>query len=254
MKKHMKRIITMLVASMVAGSSLAVPAFAEAAAPVDPATIADPSATAIVAEPEPDTTLKAKATGRGHIKLTWKKVSDSEGYVIYRSTKANKKGEKIYSTSKSSKKSYTDKKAKVKKTYYYSIDVIEPEPEVITADPALLTATADASAIAEDEDFVNPDVVKVKNKLNVKKTLKVKAYAYTGGGHTASGKKAQEGRIAVDPKVIKLGTWLYVEGYGLCQACDTGGAIKGKTIDVYFDKLNECYKWGVKYPKVYVLE
>ncbi|MGQ7075067.1 3D domain-containing protein, partial [Escherichia sp. SP-MK2] len=40
--------------------------------------------------------------------------------------------------------------------------------------------------------------------------------------------------IAVDPKVIKLGTKVWVEGYGDAIAGDTGGAIKGNKIDVLF--------------------
>jgi uncharacterized protein YabE (DUF348 family)/3D (Asp-Asp-Asp) domain-containing protein len=42
------------------------------------------------------------------------------------------------------------------------------------------------------------------------------------------------GIVAVDPRVIKLGTRLFVEGYGYAVAADTGGAIKGSIIDVCF--------------------
>ena len=62
----------------------------------------------------------------------------------------------------------------------------------------------------------------------------MKATAYSGGGYCANGKRCKVGRVAVDPNVVPLGTWLYVKGYGFCQACDTGGAIKGKRIDLYF--------------------
>ena len=40
--------------------------------------------------------------------------------------------------------------------------------------------------------------------------------------------------IAVDPRVIPLGTKVHVEGYGYAVAADTGGAIKGNKIDVFF--------------------
>ncbi|EGD50148.1 3D domain-containing protein [Thermoanaerobacter ethanolicus JW 200] len=52
-------------------------------------------------------------------------------------------------------------------------------------------------------------------------------------GITATGTKATRGVIAVDPRVIPLGTRLYVEGYGFGIAADTGGAIKGDKIDVF---------------------
>jgi 3D (Asp-Asp-Asp) domain-containing protein len=95
--------------------------------------------------------------------------------------------------------------------------------------------------------------VKVKNSLSFKKKFRVKAYSYTGGGTTASGKRCQVGRIAVDPHVIKLGTWVYVQGYGIAQACDTGGNIKGKTVDLYQNSEKACNRWGVRHPVVYVL-
>ncbi|WBW98291.1 3D domain-containing protein [Oceanirhabdus sp. W0125-5] len=60
--------------------------------------------------------------------------------------------------------------------------------------------------------------------------------------------------IAVDPRVIPLGTKVYVEGYGLAIAEDVGGAIKGNKIDVYVHKYSDTLKWGVRHVKVYILE
>ncbi len=91
-----------------------------------------------------------------------------------------------------------------------------------------------------------------------------KATAYTADdkwGHaTASGMYAQVGVIAVDPRVIPMGTKVYIEGingagdYGYAIAGDTGGAIKGNIIDLYKNSESECYSWGVKYVNIYVLE
>lgn len=86
------------------------------------------------------------------------------------------------------------------------------------------------------------------------KKFTVKAYSYTGGGTTASGKVAAEGRIAVDPSVIPLGTQVYVEGYGFAEACDTGGDIKGNTIDVYYNSASKCRSWGRRYVTIYILK
>lgn len=84
----------------------------------------------------------------------------------------------------------------------------------------------------------------------------VKAYSYYMGtdARGASGNICTRGTCAVDPNVIPLGTKLYIEGYGYAVANDTGGAIKGKTVDLYMSSTSECYTWGVKYVKVYVLE
>ena len=61
---------------------------------------------------------------------------------------------------------------------------------------------------------------------------------------TASGMRATKGVVAVDPRVIPLGTRLNVEGYGNCIAGDTGSAIKGNRIDLCFDTLEEMNSWG----------
>jgi 3D (Asp-Asp-Asp) domain-containing protein len=77
------------------------------------------------------------------------------------------------------------------------------------------------------------------------RTMMVEATAYTWtGNRTATGTWPEVGTIAVDPEVIPLGTRLYVEGYGWGVAADTGGLIKGRIIDVYFDTHRECIEWG----------
>ena len=85
-----------------------------------------------------------------------------------------------------------------------------------------------------------------------KKTLYLQATAYSGGGLTATGKAVTYNpngisTIAVDPRVIPLGSLVEVSGYGLAVASDTGGAIKGNIIDVYFNSEAECTRWGRKH-------
>jgi len=80
------------------------------------------------------------------------------------------------------------------------------------------------------------------------------AYSHSAGSITATGTYARRGTIAVDPRVIPLGTRLYVEGYGYGVAEDTGGAIKGDKIDVFFETDAEAYRWGVRRVKLYILE
>ena len=76
----------------------------------------------------------------------------------------------------------------------------------------------------------------------------------SGSGRTASGMMAGKGVVAVDPRVIRLGTKLYVEGYGFCVAGDTGGAIKGARIDLGFNSYREALRFGRRRVTVYVLE
>ena len=59
--------------------------------------------------------------------------------------------------------------------------------------------------------------------------------------------------IAVDPRLIPLGTRVWVEGYGEAIAGDTGGAIKGHKIDVFIPSYDRAMQWGVKKVKMRVL-
>jgi 3D (Asp-Asp-Asp) domain-containing protein len=60
--------------------------------------------------------------------------------------------------------------------------------------------------------------------------------------------------IAADPKVFPLGTILYIPGYGYGVVADTGSAIKGRRIDLYFNTVEEVYRlWGKKQVNVYVI-
>ncbi|MDO4173228.1 MAG: 3D domain-containing protein [Eubacteriales bacterium] len=105
-----------------------------------------------------------------------------------------------------------------------------------------------------------PTVATSGGSLSYSRVLTVEATAYSGGGTTASGMKAQVGRIAVDPSVIPLGTKLYITSadgtswiYGEAVAADTGGAIKGNRIDLYFNTESECNSFGRRSAKVYIL-
>lgn len=91
----------------------------------------------------------------------------------------------------------------------------------------------------------------------------VASTAYTANcngcsGHTATGINLHQNPdikvIAVDPRVIPLGTKVYVEGYGYAIAADTGSAIKGNKIDVFFSSKSEAYRWGYRKVKIKILK
>ena len=76
--------------------------------------------------------------------------------------------------------------------------------------------------------------------------LKVDAVAYHLPGHTASGLPVGKGVVAVDPRLIPLGTRLFVPGYGRGIAADVGVAIKGRIIDLWMPNHTAARKWGRK--------
>jgi 3D (Asp-Asp-Asp) domain-containing protein/peptidoglycan hydrolase CwlO-like protein len=75
-----------------------------------------------------------------------------------------------------------------------------------------------------------------------------------GNGITAIGLRARKGIIAVDPRVIPLGTRIYIPGYGEALAADTGGWIKGNRVDLCFESREECYRYGRRRIKIYLIE
>ncbi|AOZ92067.1 3D domain-containing protein [Paenibacillus crassostreae] len=115
--------------------------------------------------------------------------------------------------------------------------------------------------------------VSAPNQDQVIRTVKVVATGYTAGyestgknpnhpqyGITYSGVKVQRNKnkvstIAADLKVFPLGSILYIPGYGYGIVADTGSAIKGHKIDLYFKTTKQVYKeWGKKDVEVQVIK
>lgn len=79
------------------------------------------------------------------------------------------------------------------------------------------------------------------------------------GGQSATGVPLDKGVIAVDPRVIPLGSRVYIEAidgswsYGYAVAADTGGAIKGNRVDLCYRTQRECIQFGRRPCRVYIL-
>lgn len=72
-------------------------------------------------------------------------------------------------------------------------------------------------------------------------------------GRTYTGMVARHGVVAVDPRVIPLGTRVYIDGYGQAIAADIGSAIKGNRIDLCFNTYGEAIRFGRRQIRVYLL-
>lgn len=90
------------------------------------------------------------------------------------------------------------------------------------------------------------------NGVKYSRKLTVSSTAYCLRGRTATGTAVHKGTIAVDPRVIPLGSYGYVPGYGEVHAEDTGGAIKGNIIDVWFPTYSQCRSWGRRTVDIYI--
>lgn len=102
------------------------------------------------------------------------------------------------------------------------------------------------------------------------KVLDGRATAYEGSsasngiwaGQTATGRAPVYGVVAVDPNLIPLNSKLYIESadggkswiYGFCVAGDTGGAIKGNRVDLCYSTVEQCYSFGRRNCRIFILE
>ncbi|WP_329604011.1 3D domain-containing protein [Clostridium hydrogenum] len=122
---------------------------------------------------------------------------------------------------------------------------------------AAAAAKAKAAAIAAQKNSTVASSVAVTNvsilagPASARKTISVVATAYSDNGYTSNGMQTTRNpggysTIAVDPSVIPINSKVYVQGYGYAIAADTGSAIRGDRIDLYFPTNTECENWGAR--------
>ncbi|MCD8048251.1 MAG: ubiquitin-like domain-containing protein [Clostridia bacterium] len=117
-------------------------------------------------------------------------------------------------------------------------------------------ASASGSQISFDIDLSNARVITCEATAYTSSEDETWPYS---SGITATGVPFQVGVVAVDPDVIPLKSKLYIETedgsyvYGYCVADDTGGAIKGNKVDLAMNTKEECFDFGRRTVKVYIL-
>jgi cystine transport system substrate-binding protein len=105
--------------------------------------------------------------------------------------------------------------------------------------PAPSASAAATQTPAPTEPVSAPTIVPAGGRA-----LTVVATGYALSGRTATGLPVGWGVAAVDPSVIPLGTHFTVPGYGEAVAADTGGAVGGDTIDLWFPTAEQADAWG----------
>jgi 3D (Asp-Asp-Asp) domain-containing protein len=94
------------------------------------------------------------------------------------------------------------------------------------------------------------------SRTEAKGAMDFHATAYCVTGLTKSGVPAAPGYVSADPRVIPLGSVIYVETpfrSGVYQVMDTGELIKGKIIDIFIPSYEACKEFGRRMVKVKVL-
>ncbi|MFJ7725768.1 LysM peptidoglycan-binding domain-containing protein [Neobacillus sp. NPDC097160] len=131
-------------------------------------------------------------------------------------------------------------------------------PDATSAQPRETASDSTKTETNQDNNVIETS----NSEEKATREITVKATAYTASCEGCSGTTAtgvdlianQDAKvIAVDPTVIPLGSKVYVEGYGVATAADTGGAIKGNRIDVFIPSEQDAINWGKKQVTVKIL-
>lgn len=145
-----------------------------------------------------------------------------------------------------------------------SVEPFDPTPafEFKAAKEAAKANIDGALAIMETVNELQPEVIALEYAGTFYLTMYAATVEQCGNtlGITASGKKVTTNpechTVAVDPKIIPLGTKLIIEGYNgiVFEATDTGGDIKNYWIDVYTDSESESKQFNPTYAKVWIIK
>lgn len=139
------------------------------------------------------------------------------------------------------------------------------QPNTPTNSTAEVTKTEAAStpAIVSPAVVTDPSANSINKPANVSRGDVVipgeiySATAYSLRGRTASGKPVSRGLIAADPRVLPIGTRVRVEAgawTGEYIVADTGGAVKGRRIDIWTPTSGEAMRFGRRAVKLTILE
>ena len=205
-----------------------------------------------------------QTTIENDLKVVEEKKQEQEEY----SDKLNAEKEAVFSIIEENEKTLISKPLSIANSSTASVSELQSAIDTLNSYIPLLNSSTTINMAKEGisnaksriSELNTPTVPTASTEIgNVIKTLTMESTAYYGHGITASGLKPVRNpdgisTIAVDPDVIPLGTKVYVSGYGLAIAADTGGAIKGNIIDVFLNTHEECISWGRRNVTVQILE
>jgi 3D (Asp-Asp-Asp) domain-containing protein len=123
------------------------------------------------------------------------------------------------------------------------------------AQPADTTPTTDLAGVpvpeAEPTPLPLPAVADSRGAFPVTRRLEMRSTAYCLRGNMRTGVRVRDGMAAGDPSVLPLGSVVRVSHpdgrlIGIFVIMDTGGAVRGNTIDLWFDSCREALDWGIR--------
>ncbi len=149
---------------------------------------------------------------------------------------------------------------------YARTDIHQQNPKPVQPSPSQPNPALTVQTVVDTETTEAPGTSKSTAEANsaVKPTeiimtpaVTYTATAYSLRGRTASGKPVARGLIAADPRVLPLGTRVRIDAGSLSGeylVADTGGAVKGRRIDIWTPTAREAMQFGRRAVKLTVLE
>jgi 3D (Asp-Asp-Asp) domain-containing protein len=125
------------------------------------------------------------------------------------------------------------------------VDALRGQRSLNRAEISELLAAAEAAERKTEElESTSTAAPESSSPASGGRKLTVEATGYAIHGTTATGIPTSWGVVAVDPSVIPLGTRMFVPGYGEGVAADTGSAVQGNVIDLWFPTREQALQWG----------
>lgn len=164
--------------------------------------------------------------------------------------------------------SYSGSGEELSRSFICTEITLEPIDELISVDNNVLTTLSARDSftkylVDKNDDGSGIITTLSGNVYEFSKSDVFECTAYSCEGYswrtTYTGTYAEVGVVAVDPKIIPLGTKLFIASndgdyvYGYCIAEDTGAAVNGKIIDLYYDTVSECWQFGRRNCTVYFI-
>jgi 3D (Asp-Asp-Asp) domain-containing protein/peptidoglycan hydrolase CwlO-like protein len=137
---------------------------------------------------------------------------------------------------------YIGKLANERRMTAAQIAIVEVQARAAEATAAAVTLQAPSPALGPPPEADPPPSPAAL--VSGGRTLTVVATGYSIPGRTSTGLPTGWGVVAVDPGLIPLGTKLSIPGYGEGVAADTGGAVRGPTVDLWFPSIAQALAWG----------
>lgn len=211
----------------------------------------------IATEPNSKSTVKTTSTTSATVKSNVQPKTTTAAKTTVFEEKTEKTTQKTEKTTKKDEKNEENEEKTTQKT-------TEPKKDDVNTGNEKENNKNIIKTISPLDFNVELDENGVPKKYSRKLTGRATAYCSTepGGNRTATGKEAQVGYVAVNPKIIPYGTKMYIKTadnryiYGCAVAEDTGGFVNWSDppiADLYFDTEAECYQFGIRNIEIYIL-